>query len=64
MTTTLIALQARMIQSSIAFWQAAFIAQKHWFEAMTRLPAAPEAHPHTPEAKDEGPAAPCESSAA
>ena len=39
MNTTLIALQARMIQSSIAFWQATLVAQKHWYEAMIRLPA-------------------------
>lgn len=34
----LIAFQARMIQSSIAFWQAAFVAQKQWYAAMVPQP--------------------------
>ncbi len=48
MTTSLIALQARMLQSSIAFWQAALVAQKHWYEAMIRLPAVQNTEPSAP----------------
>ena len=50
MTVNPIALQARMAQSCIAYWQAVFIMQKQWFEAMGGT-AANQAEPRpAPEA--------------
>lgn len=45
LTMNPIVLQARMVQSAVAYWQAMYVMQKQWFESMTRLgvPAEPEA---------------------
>lgn len=54
-TMTPIALQARMLQSGIAYWQAMIILQKQMMMAMTgQLHSAPE--PHVEEGTEDQPA--------
>ena len=50
MTINPIALQARMAQSCITYWQAVFIMQKQWFETMGGSVARPMEPRPAPEA--------------